>query len=92
MNNPEPIKDYHQAFATELVALCRKHRVQNIEATFYGAMLFGNKPDWKPFHGNRVTLSWEQGRHGDSSDISLSAQATADYPEIPSPPFDTGGD
>lgn len=80
--NRKPLQQWHEQFAQELAALCRKHKVQRIDATFYGIIFHGD--DWRPFQGNRVTVSWGQGRHGAESQINLRAEAHGNINEKPS--------
>ena len=71
MNQPNPILESHQAFAKELVALARKHKVGNITAKFHQSFSYQNNEN---HHGSTwIDLSWTEGRHGHKSHLTLTA-------------------
>lgn len=59
----------HKDFASEVVALARKHRVSSVQINFRMNFDFCNEFG----HGGDITASWSAGRHGDRARIGLQA-------------------
>ena len=74
-----PVVDEHEAFARDLVALCRKHGCGWITATF---TLSGSRRFFeKTGNDTRVSVGWSEGRHGDRGQIQLRAEASVNITE-----------
>lgn len=78
-DNPTPITDPHAAFARAIVALCREHGCDNIQATFRlaSSRTFRlGKDDY-----TSVRMWWSEGRHGVQNPIGLRAEASVGITE-----------
>lgn len=82
-DNPEPIKDYHVAFARAVVALAREHGVGDVRLKFRRASSRMFCSDGDLWDATEVDLTWHEGRHGADTPIKLqlSAQAIARFSE-----------
>ena len=69
-DNQTPITDEMAAFAQDVVAVCRKHGLSYIHVSDCYNVNVGS-----PFRG-RFSFSWSNGRHGDSSKITMKSEAT----------------
>lgn len=71
MTQANPILESHTAFARELVALARAHKVGNITAKFHQSFSIQNSEN---HHGSTwIDLSWSEGRGGSKSHLVLQA-------------------
>ncbi|MGE8135690.1 hypothetical protein ACQKO5_18955 [Novosphingobium subterraneum] len=82
IDNHQPIKDYHVAFARAVVALARDHGVGSVKMQFRRAssLAFTNE-QWD---ATEVSLVWHEGRHGDKAPLELKLEARAEgrYSEV----------
>jgi len=87
-DNPQPIKDYHVAFARAVVAIAREHGVGDVTLSFRRASSKVLNSDEHHWDATKVTMTWHEGRHGDKAqvELSLEAQATARFPEVETQP------
>ena len=72
------ITEYHKEFALAVVVLARQHNMDKIKLEFESDF---NHPSGHVF-GERVTMSWCAGRHGDLNKIHLECRATEYINEI----------
>lgn len=63
------VTDEHRDFAREVIALARKHRMNNIVLKFQAGF------ELKHLGWEQITASWCQGRHGDPGQIRMETQA-----------------
>ena len=63
------IEDRHKEFAKALVALAREHRMDRLQVQFQDSTTPVDRA-WPPV---RVSAEWQEGRHGSSANIHLSA-------------------
>lgn len=82
-DNPQPIKDYHVAFARAVVALAREHGVGDVNMKFRRASSKVFRSDEHQWDATQVTMTWHEGRHGDVAQVELhlQAEAKASFPE-----------
>lgn len=82
-DNPQPIKDYHAAFAQAVVAVARQHGVGDVRMKFRRASSKVFCDAGSQWDSTEVELVWHEGRHGDGAPIELKlfAQAQASFPE-----------
>lgn len=78
MERPQGYGQAHIDFAQALVQLARDHGVHNFDGSF---RLSFEREDMG-FSGDRVTIAWSEGRHGDDSNIVLRCEKSAVVPEI----------
>jgi hypothetical protein len=71
---PGPI---HQQFARELVALCQKHGMTGLSASYYASF---HSPGESEYRG-RVTVTWSEGRHGAKGRIAVAFEGSASFDE-----------
>lgn len=69
----QPIRDEHQAFARDLVALARQHGANHLRVEF--ALTGGRRLFEEQYDPTRVRFDWQQGRHGARSRFGLRAEA-----------------
>lgn len=67
----------HTAFAQELIALCRKHNMSSVSATYRAGFCTDAATE---FFG-QVQVSWSEGRHGERTNISLRFEACTSVTE-----------
>ncbi len=67
-DNRQPVEQRHIDFGREVAALARKHGFRNINAEFYGG---DDGQRW-----TKVSMHWNEGRHGEQNRISFRAEAT----------------
>lgn len=75
---PQGFGQPHIDFAQALVQLARDSGVRSFE----GSIRLGWDREHAGWSGDRVEISWSEGRHGDDSNISLRCDKTAVVPEI----------
>lgn len=78
------IPDTHIEFARELVTLARKHSMNNLKVEFDHS---GSK-NWREpastFRYNKTYFTWNEGRHGATTDIHMERNETLHFKEVSS--------
>lgn len=74
MDDENPIRPHHEAFARAVVTLAREHKMNNIKISFRTSF---NNPhrDW-----HEVEATWQEGRHGAKSRIGMKSSRFIKYP------------
>lgn len=78
------IPDTHIEFAKELVALARKHSMNNLSVEFDHS---GSKNWEQPvsdFRYNKTVFSWKEGRHGAKTNIRMERNEWLNFEEVSS--------
>lgn len=75
------ITEEHIAFARAVVELARQHKMNRLRLEFAPAFLH---PTLRGFGNTEtITMSWSEGRHGDSNKINLECRAVVGVEEKP---------
>ncbi len=78
----DELKPEHVDFARALVALAREHKVGSLEVTFRDSVsTIHSVPDF--WRWKQMRMTWSEGRHGDSSRITLKHEAETQVDERP---------
>lgn len=74
------IPESHLAFARELVALARKHGMNNLDVRFDHR---GDRVDWAtPLRDAKTTFTWAEGRHGAKMNIYMVREESVRFEEV----------
>ena len=74
------ITDRHVLFARAIVALAREHGMTNLDMSYRRSHVFP-RDESGPEHFQTVRMAWNEGRHGDTAQITLQTESSVRVPE-----------